>query len=155
VLALVLVVAADVHTASRLAFGGAAVEWFDGPRPSTAAVEELHQLPLLPIGAPPGLQHTANVTVAENVGPLIRWYLRDRGAVTYVPNLTPGPALMLGVRASESRPDLRGYDVRDFPLEASWRPDKLTPGQLLRWYLLRETQGNAPAERRAVVYRLV
>ncbi|MCX6021355.1 MAG: hypothetical protein NTZ05_06440, partial [Chloroflexi bacterium] len=148
-----LAVGLNLHSVSRAAFSGGAGEWLDTARPDAAAVDALRGLPLLPRGAPAVYTDEGGLAVASDVGPLARWYLYDRAGVSFLPTLQPGPALMLGMRPADGQPAIQGYTVRDLPLDAAWRPSAAGLREWWRWYVLRETFGAAPQERRAVLYQ--
>jgi len=90
------------------------------------------------------------VTVDEQVGVVVRWYLRDFLKARFVPEVTSPPGTLAVVTPGGVNPPLgEAYTGTDYLLQERWTPAGLAGRHLLRWILYREA--NTQPEKDTVI----
>jgi hypothetical protein len=111
---------------------------------------------LLDFGALTGGGRDASVDVAwpdldgNSIVPLLRWQLRDHGAVRVGASL-PGDPAPLAITPVGEQPRLDGYSGTEFGIAQRWAPSLWDFPTSLRWVLYRESKV-APEKTRAILW---
>jgi uncharacterized protein (TIGR03663 family) len=94
------------------------------------------------------------ITVDEDVGPVVRWYLRDFRHQTWLPN-ADGPGVMTEAVVTPWKPyepELgAAYFGGDFVVRTTWQPRDLSGPDRAGWFLYRRSP-DRPQEERVVLW---